>query len=272
MKLFAGFGLTAALCIIPAAARADPPGTPRSDYSARLEAGFGAWTSRQSDTTVSQYRFTLAPEFAWRDTLTVAPMLRMTTTSIDLRQKDGMPFDASLSLPWQPSLGLRLGVTALRFHWFRLGFRGEVEFPLGENDAYVSSFTPRGEIAGLPIDVDTLRNHVQVRHLWSSAMGAVTLGGQFGRFRPYVDLGYMYIQSRLSVNFDAEANGLLNDAHVNPQRFYDSGTSTFYYMLGTDVDLGRGFGLRLTTTLLPTGDRLFFAAEGSIFVPFDLGF
>lgn len=271
MKLLLGLWLFAAVLLVPLAAHAQETPPPR-DFSARFETGFGAWTSRTPETSVFQYRFTLAPEFAYRDIVRIAPIFRMTGTNIDLRQKDGMPFDSSLTFPWQPSLGLRLHLQMLHYHWFRMGLRGEVEFPLGENSAWISSFTPRGEIADAPIDVETLRNHVNVGHQWTTSLAAVTLAADVGVWRPFVDVGLIHISSRLSVDFDAEATTLLRDVDVSPKRFYNSGDTSFYYLLGSEFTLPHGFGLRLGATLLPGGnDRWFFAGEGSVFIPMNFG-
>ncbi|MEY4744131.1 MAG: hypothetical protein RL272_76 [Candidatus Parcubacteria bacterium] len=271
MKLLAGIACVAALCI-SSVARADEPSAAPPVFSARLEAGFGTWVSRAPDTNVLQMRFTLAPEFSYRDRLRVAPFIRMTTTNIDLLQRDGMPFDASLSLPWEPSLGARVTVDMIRFWRLHLIATGEFEFPLGENRAWIGSFTPRGAISDVRVDIDTLRNHVTVGHQWRSVQGALRLQGDFfGWWHPYLDLGYMYIDSRLAVNFDAQATQLLATANAHPSRYYDSSTSSFYYMLGSEFDLGRGFGLRLNATVLPTSDRLFFAGEANLLIPFDFG-
>lgn len=270
MKLIAALAFAAAFGASSVANAQEPRPTP-PDFSARLETGFGTWVSRGSDTNVLQMRFTLAPEFSYRNRLRVAPFIRMTTTDIDLMQKNGLPFDASLSLPWQPSLGARVSVDMVQFWRLHLIAMGEFEFPLGENRAWLSSFTPRGEIANAPVNIDSLRNHVAVDHQWRSVQGNLRLLGDFGWWHPYVDLGYMYIDSRLAVTFDAEASQLLATAHTTPDRFYNSGESTFFYMLGSEFDLGRGFGLRLNATLLPTSDRVFFAGEANLLIPLTFG-
>ena len=148
---------------------------PPPDFAIRLETGFGGLWSSTPETEITQLRFTLAPEITYRGTFFIAPMVRMTQTTIGLRQTDALPFDASLSLPWQPSLGARVGLHLFRYRWFRMSVRGEFEFPLGGNEAYVSSFTPRGVLTDVPIDVVTLRNHVRVSHNWRSVMAALTL-------------------------------------------------------------------------------------------------
>lgn len=239
------------------------------DLAMRLETGFGGLYSNESDTEITQLRFTLAPEFTYRGTFFIAPMVRMTQTSIGLRQIDSMPFDASLSLPWQPSLGARVGMHLFRYRWFRMSVRGEFEFPLGENQAYVSSFTPRGTLTDVPIDVDTLRNHVRITHNWRSIMGVVTFGADVAWWHPYVDVGVLSLDSRLAVDFDSEAAALLSSADVNPERFYGSATTTFFYMVGSRFDLGRGFGLKVHATLLPTSDRVLFMGETALVVPLD---
>lgn len=270
MKLLAGLACAAALCV-SSVAHADEPSATPPEFSARLEAGFGTWVARGPDTNVLQMRFTIAPEFSYRDRLRIAPFVRMTSTNIDLMQKDGMPFDASLSLPWEPSLGARVTVDMVRFWRLHLIALGEFEFPLAENHAWIRSFTPRDGISDVHVDIDTLRNHVTVGHQWRSVQGALRLQGDFAWWHPYIDLGYLYIDSRLAVNFDAQATQLLTTADVHPSRYYDSSMSTFFYMVGSEFDLGRGFGLRVNATLLPTSDRLFFAGEASLLVPFDLG-
>lgn len=239
------------------------------DLAMRLETGFGGLYSNSDETQIGQLRFTLAPEFTYRGTFFIAPMVRMTQTSIDLRQMDSMPFDASLSLPWQPSLGARVGMHLFRYRWFRMSVRGEFEFPLGENQAYVSSFTPRGTLTDVPIDVDTLRNHVRITHNWRSIMGVVTLGADVSWWHPYIDLGVLSLDSRLAVDFDSEAAALLSSADVNPERFYGDTTTTFFYTVGSRFDLGRGFGLKLHATLLPTSDRILFMGETALVVPLD---
>lgn len=271
MKVLAGLVTCVAALCIASVARADEPSATPPDFSARLEAGFGTWVARGPDINVLQMRFTLAPEFSYRDRLRIAPFIRMTSTNIDLMRKDGMPFDASLSLPWEPSLGARVSVDMVRFWRLHLLAVGEFEFPLGENHAWIGSFTPRGKISDVRIDIDSLRNHVTVGRQWRSVQGALRLQGDFSWWHPYVDLGYLYIDSRLAVNFDEQATQLLTTANVHPSRYYDSSTSTFFCMIGSEFDLGRGFGLRVNATLLPTSDRLFFAGEANLLIPFDFG-
>ena len=269
MKLIAAAAFVAALCA-SSVARAQGS-APAPDLSARLEGGFGTWISRGGDTNVLQMRFTIAPEFSYMNRLRIAPFIRMTTTDIDLLQKNGLPFDASLSLPWQPSLGTRLSVDMVQFWRLHLIAMGEFEFPLTQNRAWLSSFTPRGELADTHVNIDSLRNHVAVDHQWRTVQGNLRLMGDFGWWHPFVDLGYMYVDSRLAVRFDGEASQLLSTANVTPDRFYNSGESTFFYMLGSQFDLGRGFGLRINTTFLPTDTRIFFAGEASLLVPLDFG-
>lgn len=270
MKLTAAVAFVATLGI-SSVASAQETHAPPPDFSARMEAGFGTWVSRGGDTNVLQMRFTLAPEFSYRDRLRIAPFIRMTTTDIDLLQKNGLPFDASLSLPWQPSLGARISVDMVQFWRLHLIAMGEFEFPLGQNRAWLSSFTPRGELADTHVNIDSLRNHVAVDHQWRTVQGNLRLLGDFGWWHPYIDLGYLYVDSRLAVNFDGEASELLSTANVTPDRFYNSGDSTFFYMLGSEFDLGRGFGLRINATFLPTADRVFFAGEANLLVPLNLG-
>lgn len=239
------------------------------EYGIRLETGFGGLWSNASDAQITQLQFTIAPEFTYRGTFFIAPMLRMTQTTIDLRENPDLPFDASLSLPWQPSLGARVGLHLFRYRWFRMSVRGEFEFPLGLNEAHVTSFTPRGALTDVPIDVDTLRNHVTVTHNWRRVAGVLTLSADVAWWHPYVDLGVLSIESRLAANFDPEATELLRTAEVNPQRFYDNSVTTFYYAVGSRFDLGRGFGLRVNATLLPASDNMLFAADGAFIVPLD---
>jgi len=270
MKLAAGFGLLAVLCF-PLSARAEGDDTTDGGNRLRLETGFGILTSQSDDTGITQMHVGFAPEFTFGGgRFTIAPFFAMGTTSIDLRQKGGMPFDTSLTLPWQPSLGARLGVRLFRYEWFDLSLRGEFEFPLSENSAYISSFTPQGDLAALDIDIDTLRNHVTVSHLWTRAAVTARLGAHVGWWHPYVDVGLLHIDSRLAVQFDEEALALLNGADVSPDRYYSDSYSSFYYLVGSDFDLGHGFGLRVGVTLLPTDNSVFFRAEAGLLIPISL--
>jgi hypothetical protein len=247
----------------PTAGAAPPP-------IAKLDVGFGITELRQDDTHVRQSRLTIAPEFSLGHDVSITPLVRLTTTSIDLLQKDSMPFDASLSFPWQPSLGARLSYGIVHYKWFRLELNGEFEVPLGQNRAWLSSFTPRGAISQLDVNVDTLRNHVTVDHDWRTFMATTRVQGDFGRFHPYVDMGFLMMSGRLAVNFDSTAISLLQTANFSPDRFYDSGSSSPYYMLGLKVDLGKGFALRASGMVLPwTDDKMFYSAEGAVVIPLD---
>lgn len=267
MKPIAGIALVAAL-VFAKEARADDT----SASSVRLETGFGTWVSHGSDSNLRQTRFTLAPEFDYANKLRLAPFVRMTDTEIDLLQKNDMSFDASLSLPWQPSLGARVSYDV--FQAWRLHFIlvGEFDIPLGENRARIESFTPRGKIADQQIDLEALRNHVTIDHRWRTLQGALRVKGDIGWAHPYVDLGYMSIDGRLAVNFDQTSSTMLKGANLSPDRHYDAGGNSFYYMVGTEIDLGKGFQLRLNGTMIPTGSRTFYAGEAFLVIPLNLHF
>lgn len=268
MKLVASVLFTL-LLLSTSTARAEPSAV-EDGHPVRLATGFGVMSSRESDTSITRYRFTMGPEFSCGDRLTLAPFVRLSSTSIDLRQKNEMPFDLALTLPWQPTVGARADVRLFDAWKFRLTLRGEFEAPLGENQAHINSFSPKGELTKVPIDVDTIRNHVQVAHEWRSVSGSLVLSLDLGRFRPYVDVGYLVIDSSIVATFDKEASGLLADAKVRPNRFYNDGTHSIFYVAGTTVDLGKGFGLRLGGTLIPAGDKLFYAGEGAFLIPLDI--
>jgi hypothetical protein len=268
MKLVVS-AIAALLLLVSSTARAEPSAA--GDGSpVRLATGFGVMSSRESDTSVTRYRFTMGPEIACGDRLTLAPFLRMNSTTIDLREKNDMPFDLSLTLPWQPTIGARADVRLFDAWKFRLTLRGEFEAPLGENRANINSFSAKGELAKVPIDVDTIRNHVEVQHEWRSVSGSLVLSLDLGRFRPYVDVGYMVIDSSIVATFDKDASRLLADAKVRPNRFYNDGTSSLFYVAGTSIDLGKGFGLRLGGTIIPAGDKFFYAGEGAFLIPLDI--
>lgn len=254
------------------AARAEEPTVSTDRSSANLEVGYGMTHFREDDNRIRQSRLTLAPEFLLGSRLRLAPIMRMTTTSIDLLQKNSMSFDASLSFPWQPSLGSRLSYNAVDYGRLHLDIIGEFEVSLGQNRAWLSSFTPRGDIAKLDINVDTLRNHVTVDHDWRTMQLTARLRGDFGRFHPYVDLGYLSMNGRLAVNFDGTATGMLRDAKLSPNRFYDNGSSSLYYMVGMKIDLGKGIAFRAAGTLLPASDYTIYVGEATLIFPLDIRF
>jgi hypothetical protein len=269
MKLVASVLFTL-LLLFSSTARAEPS-APEDGHPVRLATGFGVMTSRDSDTSVTRYRFTMGPEFSYGDRLTLAPFLRMNSTTIELREKNDMPFDLSLTLPWQPTVGARADVRLFDAWKFRFTLRGEFETPISENRANINSFTAKGELAKVAIDADTIRNHVEVAHDWRAVSGSLVLSLDLGRVRPYVDVGYMVIDSSIVATFDQKAAGLLADAKVRPNRFYNDGTSSLFYIAGAQVDLGRGFGFRLGGTFIPAGDdKFFYAGEGAFVIPLDI--
>ena len=265
MKPIAGIVFAAALACAKTA-RADDTSVP----SAHLETGFGTWVASGTDNSIHQTRFTLAPVFDFKNRLRLAPFVRLTTTDVELLQKNNMMFDASLALPWQPSLGGRFSydvIKAWRLHFILVG---EFEFPLGENRGRIDSFTPKGQIADQHIDLETLRNHVTIDHRWNSFQGALRVKGDFGWWHPYVDVGYMSISGRLAVNFDSTAISLLKNANISPDRQYDASGKSLFYMIGSEFDLGKGFSIRLNGTVLPSANSAFYAGEVYFVFPLNL--
>lgn len=266
MKLFAVFPLAAGLLFLASSAHAEGA-TDEEGRRARLAASVGVMSSHDKENSVIRNRFTLSPEFAFGGRLIVAPLIRLNSTMIGLRESNGLPFNLSLALPWQPTLGARADYRL--FDVWRLSFnlRGEFESPLGENQARIESYVPKRMLVQVPIDIDLLRSHVQIDHLWRSASGSLMISARIGRFRPFVELGYMVIDSSLMVTFDKQTSSLLASAKVHPNRFLNNGISSPFYMAGLHVDLGRGFQLRLGGALFAYDDMRFLAAEGTLAIP-----
>ncbi len=268
MKLSA-FIACGVLLALPASARADGARA-KEDQPVHLAAGFDYMSVRTPEVTIARRRFTLSPEFSFGSRLTIAPTARLTSTSLDLREQDNLPLDLSLTLPWDPSIGSRAELRMVDVWRFRLSLRGEFEFPLSQNQVHIDSYTPKRELLIAPIDVDTLRNHVQVNHLWRSGSGSLVLSGRIGPVRPYAEFGVMAIDSSLALSPDRKAQSVLDAQKVRLDRFYQEGGVSPFYTIGAHVDLGKGFSVRLGGSYFTTGERSLFITEGAFVVPLDI--
>lgn len=233
---------------------------------ARIAAGFGAMAHSEKEVYLLRERFHLGAEFSI-GRLTLSPFVRMYATSIDLHGKDDLPFSLTISLPWQPVLGTGIEYRLWESRLFFLSLRGEFESPFSENKATLEGYRPDSEFASVPIDGDTLRQHVTVLHLWRGGSASVHAGMILGRIRPRIELGYMSFESSISASFDDTVKPLLDAADVHPDRFYANGASSFYYATGADVHLGDGFALRGSGTVIPVGGEVFVTAELLLIVP-----
>ncbi len=258
-----------ALVLIPASARADGVDG-GGDRPMQLTTGFGIMSVHAPDLAVTRTRFTLSPEFTFSKRLTIAPTVRLHSMNLDLREKNGMPFDLSITLPWQPTFGARVDYDLVDASRFRLTLRGEFESPLSANEARIGSYTPKRELSTTPIDIDTLRNHVVATHLWRSASASVVASTRLGRFRPYLEVGYIVIDSALTVNFDSSAGTLLANANVHPDRFYSDGAAAPFYLAGTYLDIGKGFSLRLGGSYAAVAENKLLVGEAALVVPIDI--
>lgn len=259
--------LASILC--PLSALADDR-DPEDVKPVRAVVGFGSIAMRDKEVYLLRNRFHLGGEFSHETRLTISPFVRLYSTTIDLHEKDDLPLDLSLNLPWQPVAGGSIEYLLWRLPRFMLSIRGTFETPLAENEATLDEYIPHGTLKDAPIDIDTLRQHVTVRHMWRGASASLIATGVFGPFRPKVEVGYLLLDSSLAVDFDETASTLLKTAQVNPDRFYDDGVSTPYYAAGLDIELALGFAIRFAGTVIPTGEKLFIAAEFGVVVPIDV--
>jgi hypothetical protein len=267
----------AATAVLPSTAKAeDGAGTATSTPAAaptpdefRLGTSFGALVSTSDKYTINSYNVLFAPEYEWEGRLVFTGLFRLTTASIGMVGPESMPFDAKLSLPWQFSLGSGVRVRLYRHKYFDVSLYGSFEFPLGENKASLDEFRYKGDKAEFVPELDTLRRHTEVRHVWRRLEAGATLRGHFGRWRPYIDLGYVNAMNRLVASFDDEATELFAQAEFSPDRFYNKDQSTFFYAVGTDVDVSGGIRLRISTTLIPMSDGVFFSGELGVILPIE---
>ncbi len=255
--------------LIPASAHADGVDQ-ETDRPVHLAAGFDVLSLRSSSISITRTRFTLSPEFTFGSRFLVAPLVRMSSTSFDLREQSNLPLDLSLTLPWEPSLGSRVEFRCPDVWRFRFTFRGEFEAPFAQNQVHIDSYTPKRELLAAPIDVDTLRNHVQVNHLWRTASSSLVLSAGIGPVRPYVEFGYMMIDSSLALSPDRKAQSVLEARKVRLDRFYQEGESSMFYNVGAHINFGNGFGARLGGAYVPYQDKRFLAGEATIVIPLDL--
>ena len=242
--------------------------TPEHEF--RLGTNFGMMYSQSDKYRLTSYQLLFAPEYEWDGRLVVTGLLRMTTTKIDMHGTDAMPFDASLSLPWQVSLGAGFRYRVWRHRLVDFSLFGQFEFPLNDNTADIDSFKLYGDAAQYMPDIDVLRKHAEVKHLWRRLSIGTTVRGHFGRWRPFLDLGYVNGQNRIVATFDQQASDLFAQAKISPKRFYDNDQSSFFYAAGTDVDVGAGIRLHLIMTVLPTGGGVYAQGEIGIVVPISI--
>ncbi len=238
--------------------------------SAELETSFNVWISREPNTSVMQTQFSMQPIFLFRDRLTLAPILHVTSMNIDLHGKKNVPFDVTLSLPPQLSLGGKIGFKFLTLDWFSITAQGEFEFPLSENRAEITELVTRDELTKVPLSLETVQNHVMITHEWRRISFNLRLAANVDWWTPFVDVGFLSNSGRLAVTFDPAMNALLNTTKVTTDRFYDTSQSSPYYMLGSIFNIGGGFKFSLKIALLPSSDKIFFAGEGGITIPLNL--
>ena len=278
--------LLAATLFSSAAAAADPaepatnplPSTPvvqapaatEKEHEFRLGSTGTAMHTRTEKYVLSQYSLLFTPEYEWRERLVLTALLRMSTASLTMKGPDGMPFDATLSLPWQVSLGAGVRYRVWSHKYVDLSLFGEFEFPLGENEAHIDSFELKGDAAAFVPDTEVLRSHIKVRHLWRRIHVGTTARGHFGRWRPFIEVGYVNGENRITASFDQEATDLFNQANITPKRHYDNDQSSFMYSLGTDVDVGYGIRLKAVATVIPLSDGVFVTGNLGIIVPIDI--
>lgn len=242
--------------------------TPEHDF--RLGTSYGMMYSKSDKYRLYTHNILFTPEYEWDGRLVVTGLLRMTTATINMHGAIETPFDVQLSLPWQVSIGAGLRYRVWRHKYVDFSIYGEFEFPLTENRADIDSFELYGDAAQYMPDVDTLRRHTEVRHLWRRLSVGTTVRGHFGRWRPWIDLGYVNAQNRIVATFDKEASDLFAQAKISPKRFYDNDQSSFSYAIGTDVDVSYGIRLRISATAVPTSDGVYAQGEIGLVIPISI--
>lgn len=273
MKITAITAFLAALIFALPAFADDNRNSAFPDKSAfHLETAYGMTFVRTEETDLNRHHLYLAPRFSYRDRLIFTPMLRMTQMTLDLREPEKLPADATLTLPWQPSIGIRLRYRQSIVPWFDMSLFAEFEFPPVRNVAELQDFELKeDEKTDIDLDAISMRDGVTVSHNWQRTLVGGTLRFHIGIFRPFIDFGYTYSTGKLVIEFEPDAAELLNSAGVNIDKFYDADLESIYYAVGTEILLPDDFRFRLSATILPTGDRFVAQGEAVLAVPIDFG-
>lgn len=282
MKLAAIVVIASVLCI-GTTAFAQDAGSPTSgsqvprptkrrsgNVHASLHLDTGVLAMKNSSQGVTRTDLGFGLRLNYRNILFVTPFVATNSSKVELTNPDKQPFDATLVLPWQFSIGARFDARLFRWHWLELRGYGSLELPTSTNAARVTDIRLTDQAAGINVDAATVRDHVAIRYDWRRFDAGITARTNFGLWHPFLDLGYVHFPGTLTVDFDGYAGSLLKQANVDPAPSYDAGFSSFFYSAGLDVDLGRsGFQLRVRGTAAPINHGWIFTGRAGLFVPLD---
>lgn len=262
MRIMAAIALLA-IWFAATAARADDPAPTETGMS--LATGFETFVVIESDMRIERRAFRLAPELRYGP-WTLAPQFLMVEYGVELHGKAGLPVEADFTFPWHPVIGARLDRHLAAFGPFRLKIRGEFEMPFARNKARISMFKPQGDLARYNVDIDDIREHVALHQDWRLLGASLIMSAKYRSISPWLQIGYLSLQSSVSVEPDAKLSGLLSAVNVHPARFYSDGANTPLYSVGIDARLGRGVELRYFGAMLP-GERVFATIGGQLVIP-----
>ncbi|KPJ85423.1 hypothetical protein AMJ57_03185 [Parcubacteria bacterium SG8_24] len=237
---------------------------------ADLIADFGMIVSDTGEGILQRPHLLFGPELTFRDIVVFMPYLRLSTMSMSLDEPSGAPFQAEVHLPWQLSLGCSLRIWFLRFKWLDLAAFGEFEFPMTGNDAELKSFGLTEDVSDLDIEEDAVRERVSAEYDWRRVVVGIAVRGRFGRWRPFLEGGYIHVPGRLAVEVDDEVGKLLREARAYPKPYYEVGYSTFYYMAGLEVAITERFDVHTRLTAAPLNEGWMFYGELGVRVPLDI--
>jgi len=187
------------------------------------------------------------------DRLTADLALGFSSVDIDLFTPEDAPFDARLHIPWRATVGCGMRLVFFRWKYLDLSLFAEVTFPVAGQGVDIESTEFFDSLALLNlVDDETIRSMVGVSHTWYRAEFGLTLRGIIGRWRPFIDIKYVYMPGRLDLELDGSLQPLLGMLDDPLPLSYDASFTSVYYALGFEVELGYGFELGLRVAASPT--------------------
>ncbi|MFA6604062.1 MAG: hypothetical protein WCT10_04475 [Patescibacteria group bacterium] len=235
-------------------------------FSFLLETGAGALILDTPQMNLRQMRLAVSPGVLCYQALFIAPSIQLTRVDVRLHRGSGLPFDTDAELPWQPAVGLLVGLSFMKIGPVYAALGGNITFPIGTSRVIATAASSRDMLVGSMSPQELIRDHANASVSWYSAAGTLMLGTDIGRWHPYVDLGVLSMKSLLTLEFDQAAAEAISPTAPTNRLSYGGASTDFFYDVGSTFDLTKKLSLRVNASVWRATDLLFVVMDAGLSV------